>query len=291
MAIRRTGSQPSIGLAVPATLWYFAFLIGPLLAVFVVSLTDASTLIAPQQFIGLDNFSRMFGDEIFWMAVRNTAIQVGIVVPIMVVLGFMLGYYLSLRPPLAQVLRALFFTSALLSATTKAMIFYAVFSPDGLLNQVLDAVGLSGLATSWLANPSTAFPMIMIIDLWAGVGFLAILFSAQLTSAPGEVFEASRLDGCGHWRAMWRVAFGMIQGFVGVVAMVQFLWTLFHSAVTVLLLTKGGPGTSTVTLSFLVWTKAFAQSDIGYSQAAGVVLFFVGLLGALAIKLSIRSRV
>lgn len=276
--------------AMPAFLWYLVFLVGPLASVFVVSLTNATTLIAPREFVGLENFRTMFGDDVFWTAVRNTAVQIGVVVPVMVVLGFMLGYYLFLRPPLAGLLRILFFTSALLSVATKAMVFYAILAPDGLVNQGLESIGLDVLARNWLADPATTLPVIMAVDLWSGVGFLAVLFGAQLTALPGDVIEASRIDGCGHWRSMWHVAFGMIRGFVGIVAMLQYLWTLFLSAATVLLLTSGGPGTSSVTLSYLVYSKAFQQSDIGYSQAVGVVLFVAGLAGAFAIRSALRSR-
>ncbi|GAA2231140.1 sugar ABC transporter permease [Herbiconiux moechotypicola] len=286
---RREGRDPGL-LALPAFLWFLVFLVGPLISVFYLSLTDATTLIAPMEFSGFGNFVAMFTDPTFWIALRNTAVQVVVVVPLMVVGGFMIGYYLMLRPPLAGVLRVLFFTSALLSVSAKAMIFYAVLQPNGLLNQTLEAVGLGSLTTTWLANSDTALPVIMAIDLWSGIGFLGILFAAQLTSVSGEVLEAARIDGCGHWRTMWHIAFGMVRGFVGVVAMLQFLWTLFLSATTVLLLTKGGPGTSSTTLSYLLFAKAFQQNDIGYSQAVGVVLFVVGVGGAVAIRAALRSR-
>lgn len=265
-------------------------MVGPLLAVFVYSFTDASTIISKPQFVGFENYARIFGAQLFWDALRNTAVQITVVVPTMVVLGYMLGYLLYTRPRGARILRILFFTSALLSAPAKAMVFYSVLSPNGLLNQVLGWIGLEGLQTVWLADRFTALPVIMAIDLWSGVGFLAVLFSAQLTSVSNEVIEASRIDGCGDWRAMWHIAFGMIRGFAGVVAMLQFLWTLFGSATNVLLLTNGGPGTASTTLSYLVYLKAFVQSDIGYSQAVGVILFITGLLGVVTIRSILRSR-
>jgi len=289
-AARRRRNAASL-FTLPAFVWYIIFLIGPLVSVFVLSLRNNTTLIAPSDWVGFSNFERVFADKEFWAAFGNTALQIAVVVPVMVLLGFMLGYYLFLKPPFTGALRIIFFTSSLLSVSTKAMIFYALLAPDGLVNQVLRGVGLDAFATSWLANKATALPVIMAVDLWSGIGFLAILFSAQLTSVSGEVIEASRIDGCGHWRSMWHVAFGMLQGFVGVVAMLQFLWTLFLSATTVLLLTKGGPGTSSQTLSYLIYSKAFEQSDIGYSQAVGVILFITGLLGAIGIRQILRSRV
>ena len=130
----------------------------------------------------------------------------------------------------------------------------------------------------------------IFVDLWAGIGFTAILFASRMTYVPSEVYEAADLDGASHWKKMWGIAFPMIKDYVGVVTMLQFLWTLFYSATTVLLLTKGGPGTSSTTLSFMVYSQAFIQSNIGYSQAIGVVLFIVGLLGMVVIRRTIRAN-
>jgi multiple sugar transport system permease protein len=275
----------------PALAWFLLFLVGPLVAVFVYSTTNATSIVGTPQFVGLTNFRRIFTSEAFWASLRNTALEIAIVVPLMVVLGFMLGYYLFTRPPLARLLRVFFFTSALLSAAAKAMVFYAVLAPSGLLNQALGALGLSALQHTWLSDQNTALAVIMAIDLWVGIGFLAILFTAQMTSVSGEVIEAARIDGCGDWRAMWHISWGMLQGFAGVIAMLQFLWTLFGSATNVLLLTRGGPGNASSTLSWLVYTKAFDQYDIGYSQAVGVVLFLTGIVGVVIIRSVLRSRV
>jgi len=275
----------------PALAWFLLFLVGPLVAVFVYSTTNATSIVGTPQFVGLANYGRIFSSEAFWASLRNTGLEIVIVVPLMVVLGFMLGYYLFTRPPLARLLRVFFFTSALLSAAAKAMVFYAVLAPSGLLNQSLGALGLGALQRTWLSDPATALAVIMAIDLWAGIGFLAILFNAQMTSVSGEIIEAARIDGCGDWRAMWHISWGMLQGFAGVIAMLQFLWTLFGSATNVLLLTQGGPGNASSTLSWLVYTKAFNQYDIGYSQAVGVVLFVTGIVGVVIIRSVLRSRV
>jgi len=88
---------------------------------------------------------------------------------------------------------------------------------------------------------------------------------------------------------MWRIAFPMVKGYVRTLTMLQFLWTLFTSAALILLLTKGGPGTSSTTLSYLVYEKAFAQRDLGYSQVVGVVLLVLGVAGMLLIRALLRS--
>jgi multiple sugar transport system permease protein len=281
-----------LGLALmtaPAVLWYATFMIVPAGAMVVISGLDWPGLLAPAEPAGLANYRRMLADPDFWAALRNTAIHVGVVLAVLVPTSFMLGYFLNTKPRGHRVLRVLCFTPALLSVSARAMVFFGIFAPGGLLNGLLRSVGLEGVATPWLANADTALSVIIFIDLWGGIGFTAILFSARLASVSREIDEAAELDGAGHWRRMWDIAFPITKDYVGVVTMLQFLWTLFYSASTVLLLTKGGPGNSSTTLSFMVYQQAFIESEIGYSQAIGVVLFLVGLAGMMAISRTIRQ--
>jgi len=276
--------------ALPAIVWFLAFTIGPLLAVFYISTLKWSRIIAPSTFVGLDNFSRMFGDPIFWLAMKNSAIQLGVVLPVMLPLSFMLGYYITAKPPGHRALRVLLFTPALVSLAAKAMVFYAVLSPTGLLNAIFNAVGLHDLTTPWLANRHTALGAIIGVDLWSGIGFTAVLFSARLSGINAEIMEAAMLDGARHWNRMWTIAYPMVRDYFGVLLMLQFVWILFGSAGTILLLTNGGPGNATMNLSFLVYDKAFLQGQIGYSQAVGVALFVIGLTGVLLIRRHFRAR-
>lgn len=274
----------------PALLWYLTFMIGPLLAMFVISLFKWPGLIGKRTFIGLDNYSLVLTDPVFYDALENTAIQIAVVVPVMIPLAFMLGYYLQLRPRGHRILSVLFFTPGLISISAKALVFVGVFAPNGLLNAILAMVGLADASRPWLASPGTALWTVIAVDLWSGIGWTAVLFAARLTSVSPEIYEAAGLDGAGHWRRMWLIAFPMCKDFFGVMTMLQFLWTLFTSAALVLLLTRGGPGTSSTTLSYLVYEKAFQQQQVGYSQTVGVLLFAIGLLGMIFIRRLIRQK-
>ncbi|AEN13273.1 MULTISPECIES: sugar ABC transporter permease [unclassified Streptomyces] len=282
--------QGGVILAVPALVWYLVFMVGPLVAIFVIAALHWPGMLQPISYAGLDNVRAVVDDPVFWESVRNTAVQLVLALPVMIVGAYMLGYYVAQNPPGHRVLRYLLFIPGLVSTPAKAMVFYAVLSPDGLVNGALDTVGLSSLTDAWLASPSTALLCLVLLDVWSGIGFTAVLFAARLGSVPAEVGEAAQLDGAGHWRAMWRIHFPVIRDFVGVVTMLQFLWTLFGSAQNVLLLTQGGPGSSSTTLSFLVYQKAFIAADLGYSQTVGVVLFLVGLVGLLTIRRVFRQN-
>lgn len=289
---RRSGlhSPRLLWFTIPALAWFAVFLVGPLVAMFVIATLRWKGLIYQPTFVGLDNVGRVFTDPVFYAAVRNSAIQVAIAVPLMIPLAYMLGYHLYTRPRGYRVLSVLYFSPGLISISVTGTIFYGVLSPNGGVNGLLNLVGLRGLVTPWLADPNTALATLIGIDLWRGVGWTAVLFAARLSSIPAEVIEAAEMDGAGRSRVMWRVAFPMVKSYVSTLTMLQFLWTLFTSAALILLLTKGGPGTSTTTLSYLVYAKAFSQQDLGYSQVVGVALLLVGIAGMLLIRVMFRSE-
>lgn len=276
-------------LTVPSLLWFAVFSVGPLAAMFVIATLRWKGLLYEPTYIGLGNVTKVFADPTFHAAVRNSLIQVAVAIPVMIPLAFMLGYHLNTRPRGYRLLSVLYFSPGLISISTTGMIFYGVLSPNGGVNGLLGAAGLDSLATAWLADPATALPALIAIDLWRGVGWTAVLFAARLASLDGEVLEAAQIDGAGRFRTMWQVAFPMVKDYVRTLTMLQFLWTLFTSAALILLLTKGGPGTSSTTLSYLVYAKAFSQRDLGYSQVVGVVLLLVGIAGMFLIRALFRK--
>ncbi|GCE16456.1 carbohydrate ABC transporter permease [Dictyobacter kobayashii] len=226
----------------------------------------------------------MLNDPIFYVAIRNTAIHIGVVLPILIPLSFLLGYYLSLKPRGYQFLNVVCFTPALMSAAAATMLFIGIYAPNGILNALLNAAHLSSLTHLWNADPSTALGSIIAINLWGGIGFCAVVFSARLSGISSELYEAAQIDGATHWERIRLIAYPMVRDFVGVMTMLQFLGLLLGSAQTVLLLTHGGPGTASTTLGFMLYDEAFVSSHLGYSQAIGVFLFIVGLIGMLLIR-------
>lgn len=274
--------------SIPALGWFVFFTIGPLIAMVYISFLNWRSLIGVSSWTGTSNYEKVFTSNVFYAALINTTIQLAFMIPIMIPLAFMVGYYLTLKRRGHRVLRVIMFTPGLISISATAMVFYAALGPTGLLNALLDIIGLEG--TPWLASQETALASVIGIGIWQGVGYTAVLFAARLESIPKELFEAAKLDGASEWKIMWRIAFPVSLDFVGTLTMLQFLWTLFASAGLILLLTRGGPGFSTTTLSLLIYQKAFFENDLGYSQAVGVILFFIGLAGMLLIRGSIKAR-
>ena len=277
-------------LALPSVVWYVLFTIGPLVAMFVIAFVNWEGLASKPSWAGLDNFARLVQDDRILHAAGITAIHMFATLPLMMALSYMLGYLLNLKLPGHRMLRVICFIPALISVSSLGMMFVAVLGPVGLVNGTLEQLGLHEATTAWLADPTWALPALIAITIWSGTGFNAVLFAARLSSIDPDIYAAAELDGAGHWQKMWRIAFPMTLDYFGVLVMLQYLWTLFGSAGLILILTGGGPGRSTETLSWLVFRFGYSDSDVGYSQAIGIVLFVLGVLGLLVIRRLLRAR-
>jgi multiple sugar transport system permease protein len=275
-------------LVAPAMIWFLSFMLWPLLNMFYISTMRWDGLNLPKKFIYLNNFVRIFHDPKIVIGLHNTGIYLLVGILAIVPPAFMLGFFLSLRKPGYQIFRTIFFTPAMLSVAALAMIFLGLYRPDGMLNTFLDGVGLSSLTRIWLGNKSTALGAIIAIDIWGGIGFNSVLFFAALASLPTELYEAAMLDGAGYWTIMRKIAFPLMLDFIGLVTILQFL-AILSGAAYMILLTQGGPGTSTFTLGYYLYDQAFLSHRLGYSQALGVMIFFIGIIVIVTIR-RITSR-
>jgi multiple sugar transport system permease protein len=277
-------------LAMPSLVWYLIFTVGPLVAMFVVAFMSWRGLNAPATFNGLDNFRKLVADDRVYTALWNTTVHLFGSLPIIMVGSFMLGYFLNLKLPGHRLLRVIMFIPALISLSSLGMLFVAVLGPTGLVNSALEQVGLLSWTTAWLADPRWAMPALIAVTIWSGLGFTAILFAARLSAIDDEIFAAAELDGANHWQKMWQIAWPISRDYFGVLTMLQYLWTIFGSAGLILLLTRGGPGEETSTLSWLVYHFGFRSNFVGYSQTIGLVLFVIGILGLFIIRRVFRAR-
>lgn len=282
-------SPANLFFSTPALAWYAFFTILPLINLFYLSMTDWGSLVSEQKFVGLEQYKKVLADDLFWTSVFHTIVQLSIAVPMMLFLGLMLAYYLTLNLPGVNLLRVLCFTPALMSISAKSMMFLGVLSPDGILNFALSSIGLEELTTAWLADETTSLGVIIAIDIWSGIGFTAVLLAVRLSGIPKDIFEAATLDGAGHWHKIWKISFPIMRDYFGGLFMLQFIWIASNSAAVILLLTKGGPGTSSYTLGYLIFAKAFTQQSVGYSQVAAVSLFVLGMAGMVLIRRLFRS--
>jgi multiple sugar transport system permease protein len=278
-----------IVLVLPAVLWFLGLMVWPLFNMFYLSFFRWDSLLDPKLFIGFGNYTRMLQDDHFWNGVSNSLIYLAVVMPLTLLPGFMLGFFLSRQPPGARWLRFIFFAPSMLSVAAVNLMFVGIYLPDGILNTLLRQAGLDQLTRVWLANPQTALGAVIAIDIWGSIGFYGILFYASLSNISEELFEAARLDGANMWDQIWRIALPLSRDFFGLAMVLNFVWIIYGSAQNVLILTKGGPGDHSLTLGYYLYSRAFVAHRLGYSQALAVFAFTVGLLGILLIRRFTRT--
>lgn len=270
----------------PALVVFSVFMLYPLGNMFHVSTLEWRGLVKPQTYIGLDNYERLFyHDRHFEMALQNTAKQMIIALPGILFPAFILGFFLSLRWPGYRILRTVFFSPVMLAAPGISMLFLGLYLPDGILNFLLREIGLGSWTRVWLADVDTSLWAVTAVEFWGGIGFYTVLFFGILSNIPRELYEAALMDGASLWAILWRIVFPMTLDFFGISMMLLYMWLLLGSAQNVLLLTEGGPGDSSLTLGYYLYKQAFQIRNLGYSQAIGVFVFFVGLAGMLVIRL------
>lgn len=260
----------------PAIVLMAIFLVGPIVWSFYGSLTNAA-LTGPHanqvDFIGLDNYRRLFSDPTFPLAVLLTIIFVlGSAVVTQTILG--LGIALLTQKAnraVGAVVSTIVVTAWVLPEIVAAFVSYAYFSKDGTLNQLLATIGIPGV--NWLYS----YPMVAIIlaNLWRGTAFSMMVYQAALNNVPPEITEAAEIDGAGGIKRLWFVTIPMIKTTINTNLMLITLSTL--SVFTLIwVMTSGGPGNLSTTLPILAYKEAFKFSDIGYGTAIATVMLIIG---------------
>lgn len=250
-------------LAIPALALFAVFAIYPMLRVFSLSVFDYS-LTTPPKFVGTDNFAHLATDPQFGEAVLQTVVYAaGTYVPALA-LALVLAHALNNRTRAGGLIRLLYFLPVAASWVAVSVIWRVVLNPDGLLNQAL------GLHLNWLTSSDTAMWGLVLMGVWKETGFFLILFLAGLQAIPGELYEASELDGAGRWSRFRYVTWPMLRP-VTAVCSVMAVIRGFQAFSPQLVLTNGGFGTEVVNL--FVYKTAFENARMGRASAVAVLMF------------------
>ena len=258
---------------------YVLLLVLPLFGGMVLSLFKAD-LFGVERFVGLRNFARLAGDEVFRGTVLNTFYFVLLTVPTLTAIGLGLALALNRQSRLSSVLRAIFFSSTVLSVTIVALIWRMVFIPEGGL--IAEARALFGdEPINFLNNTRLALPAIAVTTIWWCIGLPMMLFLAALQQVPRELYEAADLDNSGRWRTLWRITLPSIRRTFILVIIVQIIlqFQIFGQAQ---LMTLGGPGNASRPIVLFIYEAGFRRWDLGYAAAAAQVLFLMILVAAIA---------
>lgn len=228
---------------------------------------------------GIDNFKLVLTDPLFRTAIWHNTLLL-LVVPVLLVLSLALAILLFETKRGLRGYRATLFFPYILPIPVVGVVFGQLLQLNGGLNKALEAVGLGGLASDWLGDPSRALWTMAAIIVWKEVGFGIVLFLARLLSLPAEVFEAARLDGAGFFRLHRHVTIPQLRSLVLFYivneAIVMVSWVFNY--VYVMTNGQGGPGTSTVVSELYIYRSAFADQSPELAAAAAVMLFAATLV-------------
>ena len=271
--IKRQERLLIISIVGPAIIFYVFLRYWPVLQTLVLSMTNAQLMTGDYHFIGFKNFITIFSDSVFQKALLNTTYYAFVATILGTTLAILVAFLLNPLPHGNNFLRLLFFLPQITSTIAIATIWLWLFQTRfGLLNQTLTLIGLQPVP--WLTSPKYALNSIILMNLWAGVGYSAIIFIAGIRGIPKTFVEAAKIDGANPFQInlfiiiplLSRViTFSLVTGIIGSFQIFQ----------QVFLMTRGGPLDSTQTISLRIYEVAFNRLRVGESASMAVVLFVI----------------
>jgi raffinose/stachyose/melibiose transport system permease protein len=255
----------------PALAFYVLFAFGPLLYTTWLSFFrwDGITV---GTWVGLDNYDRVLSDP----AIRSSFVHSLVLVVFYAIIPCALGLFLASVMAHARIrgigfFRAVLFLPQTIATVVVAIAWVWIYGQNGPINEGLRAIGLGGLARSWLGDFNLALPAVGLIGTWVMFGLCMVLFLAGIQKIPQSLYEAARVDGAGRMREFLAVTLPALRGELAVALTLTTIMAL-RTFDLVYVATSGGPGSSTTVPSWLVYQNAFATGRVGLAAAVAVVL-------------------
>lgn len=220
-------------------------------------------------FVGFANFSEAFKDRMFWTSLKNTAVFSLVVTPIQTLLAVVLAVAANQRIRGVKFFKVSFFLPSITSAAAISMIFMLIYSKPGLLNRLLDYLGVGPI--DWLGNVKTALPSIMAMNIWTTAGYFMVTFLAGLQDIPVSIIEASMIDGANAWVRFWKITIPMLRNQIIFVVTMGIIGTLQVFDQIYFLIRNQ----ENITISMYIYQNAFNYGKMGYASAIAMLLFLI----------------
>lgn len=273
----------------PSLAFLLIFVYFPLLQNFYNSFFDFSVFSQTKTFVGLENFKVLLTDKVVSVALINNVKYAIISVVLQVGFALVLAYILEDKvfSRLAPFLRVVYFVPVMISISVIALLFGFVYNPQmGLLNSFLDLVGLDCLSKVWLGKPNTAIYAVIAMSQWQSIGFITMLFIVAIQKIPKELYEAADIDGAGKIRKFFSITVPQVREsiFVNTLITITGSMLVFNEPY---ILTNGGPGFSSMTMSVHMYQTGFVKDNMGYASTLAIVIFILtAVLALVQIRLS-----
>jgi len=271
----------------PYMIGFVVFVGGPIVAVLGLSFTKWDILTRPV-WVGVDNYrSLLFDDPLFITSLGNTMRYIVLVVPAEIIIAFLLALLVNQRLRAITLFRSIFFMPFVLSLAAVGLLWTWLYSADfGLVGFVLNQLHVQ--APIWLNDPTWAMPAVSLTTIWRNVGYYMVIFMAGLQSISNELYEAASLDGAGSLRKLRHVTIPLISPTTFFVLVISIIWA-FQVFDLTYIMTRGGPGSSTVTLVYYLYDMGFRWFKMGMASSLATVLFIATLIVTI-VQFSLQAR-
>jgi len=266
-----------IGLTVPTLVVYCLYIILPIAMAVGYSFTKYSG-IGKAEFNGISNYKRLFADETFWVALKNTMIIFVAAFFLLLVVAFFVALLLNNHLKFTDVSKSLIFSPAIIAPIIVGIIWVYILDPEvGALNALLDVIGLSGWKQQWLGGDKLSPYSVSIIYFWQQLGYLVTIYIAGLKMIPEEVMEAARIDGASAVQKLRHITIPLMKSTISTVA-VLLITGIFKIFEIVQQTTGGGPNHISETLVTYSYSTTFGNSEYGYGMSLATITFLISLL-------------
>lgn len=252
------------------SIYFIIFLIVPIIIAFAGSFHDWNPLSGTYDFLGLDNYIEVFTSGLFGTSMLNTLIFSVVVIVFRVGLGLGIAYAIySTLVKHKSFFRAIYYMPVVTPMVAVAFVWKFMYNPQiGTINQIF------GLDVNWLMNPKTALAAVMVMTIWKDFGYAVVMYMAGLYSLPADALEAAKVDGASAWQTFRYITFPLLKPmtlFVVITSIISYI----QAYVQILIMTEGGPGTTTYLASYIIYDEAFVKYNFGYASALSFVLFVI----------------
>ncbi|WP_418441686.1 carbohydrate ABC transporter permease [Candidatus Allofournierella excrementavium] len=261
----------------PALIGVAIFMIVPFCMSVVYSFTNKMLVQKPGeplQFTFLDNYIKLFTNDLAHQAFMNTLLYAVMVVPTTILLGTLLAVFVNSKLRGVKIFRTIYFSPQVVTMTVVAVVWSFIFSSSesGLMNSALQLFGLE--PQRWLQDTQWAMFCIAVMYIWQSLGLQMLIVLGGLQYIPEELYEAAYLDGCNTFQKFWRITVPMLKNTLVYVLISTTINTL-KLFTQVYVLTNGGPQNATTSVVYLLYKSGFINQQVGYSSAIAVVFFII----------------
>lgn len=274
---------------VPAALFYVFVVVWPSLQGAGYAFTDWNGLSASKRFVGGEQFAKLIQDPDALGAIWHTILIAVTITVVQTLVGLLLALGVHTRIKSRNVLRVLLFAPVIITPVATGYLWRNLLSPDGAANQLLAAVGLSSFQQAWLGNSDYAIWCICLVVVWQCAGYSMVIFLANLEGISPDVLEAAEVDGAGVFRKFWSIirpelapalTINLMLSIIGGLKLFDQVWVM----------TMGGPGSATDSLSTLLYKSAFLYGNFSYGIAIALVLTVLSVVVSSAQYRTLRRQ-